>query len=427
MSGLTSQPNLGSIVEALRHSRARHRPRPGALCAISRYWEQVRQLLRAVRERHARGRVRGVRARHARRAVHESARAGALARPRRSRWPEVAQAYADVNQMFGDIVKVTPSSKVVGDMALFMVTSGLTPEQVLDPHTRDRVSRVGGADVARRSRPAATAASRPALQKKVLQGAASRSHERPGRDAAAGSISRQSASKLDAEARPRRRPTREFASYLMYPKVFLDYATDRPTYGDSAVLPTPVFFYGMEPGEEVSVDIERGKTLIVRFVAVGEAHDDGTRTVFFELNGQPRSIVVTDRSRRCAKRPPQRKAETGNANHVGAPMPGTVATVRGQRRRRRSRRGDLLLTIEAMKMETSVRADRRRHRRGGGDASRASRWTRRICWWCWRRVYNATRLGGAESVTLRVVDADLLQPPRASRRSRPIPRSSSCP
>jgi pyruvate carboxylase len=147
----------------------------------------------------------------------------------------------------------------------------------------------------------------------------------------------------------------QFASYLMYPKVFLDYARDRAAYGDCAILPTPVFFYGMEPGDEVSVDIERGKTLIVRFVALSEVRDDGTRQVFFELNGQPRSIVVTDRSQ-VAKRPPQRKVESGNAKHVGAPMPGTIATVKaivGQK----VTKGDLLLTMEAMKMETSVRAE----------------------------------------------------------------------
>jgi pyruvate carboxylase len=147
----------------------------------------------------------------------------------------------------------------------------------------------------------------------------------------------------------------QFASYLMYPKVFLDYAKDRAAFGDCATLPTPVFFYGMEPGEEVSIDIERGKTLIVRFVAVSEVRDDGTRQVFFELNGQPRSIVVADRSQ-VAKRPPQRKVEAGNAKHVGAPMPGTIATVKvgvGGK----VQKGELLLTMEAMKMETSVRAE----------------------------------------------------------------------
>jgi pyruvate carboxylase len=141
----------------------------------------------------------------------------------------------------------------------------------------------------------------------------------------------------------------------MYPKVFEDYARDRAAYGDIGMLPTPVFFYGMEPGQEVSIDIERGKTLIVRYVALSEVHDDGTRTVFFELNGQPRSVRVRDGSA-VARRPSNRKAEPGNLQHVAAPMPGKVITIAvkvGQR----IARGDTLLTLEAMKMEAAVRAE----------------------------------------------------------------------
>jgi pyruvate carboxylase len=148
----------------------------------------------------------------------------------------------------------------------------------------------------------------------------------------------------------------DLASYLMYPKVFVEYAADRATYGNLSSLPTSVFFYGMESGQEVSVDLERGKTLIVRYVTTSDPHDDGTRSVFFELNGQPRSVRIPDRSQ-VAKRPPPRRAESGNPGHVGAPMPGTIATVAvhvGQK----LARGDALLTLEAMKMETTVRAER---------------------------------------------------------------------
>jgi pyruvate carboxylase len=268
-----------------------------------------------------------------------------------SRWPEVAQTYADVNQIFGDIVKVTPSSKVVGDLALLMVSSGITKEQVLDPNVEvafpESVVQMMRGDLGR-----------PAdgwpegIQKKVLKGAKPLA-ERPG--ASMVPLDLAAERKSLSEKLGREATDTQFASYLMYPKVFLDYARDRANFGDCAILPTPVFFYGMEPGEEVSVDIERGKTLIVRFVAVSEVRDDGTRQVFFELNGQPRSIVVTDRSQ-VAKRPPQRKMEAGNLKHVGAPMPGTIATVKaivGQK----IAKGDLLLTMEAMKMETSVRAE----------------------------------------------------------------------
>jgi pyruvate carboxylase len=127
-------------------------------------------------------------------------------------------------------------------------------------------------------------------------------------------------------------------------------------YGNTSAIPTRTFFYGMEAGEEITVDLERGKHLIIRFVTLSEVHDDGTRTVFFELNGQPRSVRVPDRSQ-VVKRPPRRQAEPDHPDQVGAPMPGTIATVNvvvGQP----VARGDVLVTIEAMKMETSVRADR---------------------------------------------------------------------
>jgi pyruvate carboxylase len=152
------------------------------------------------------------------------------------------------------------------------------------------------------------------------------------------------------------RPISEFelASYLMYPKVFADYAADRASFGDVSTLPTAVFFYGMESGQEINIDLERGKTLIVRYVTTSDPHEDGTRTVFFELNGQPRPIRIADRSQ-VAKKPPQRKVEADN--HIGAPMPGTIVTVPVHVGQKLSR-GEVLLTLEAMKMETTVRAER---------------------------------------------------------------------
>ena len=241
-----------------------------------------------------------------------------------TRWPEVARTYAEVNDMFGDIIKVTPTSKVVGDMALLMVTSGLTRAAVLDPEHRDRLSRLGGAACF-----AATSASRTAAFRRSCRARCCRAPRRAPRRAG---VDMPPADLRAAARRGRaRRPSRavtdqQFASYLMYPKVFTDYAADRRRFSDVAILPTPVFFYGMEPGQEISIDLERGKTLIVRYVTHSEPHEDGTRTVFFELNGQPRSVRVTDRSQ-TPKRPPQRKIDAGNPRHIGAPMPGTVATV----------------------------------------------------------------------------------------------------
>jgi pyruvate carboxylase len=352
MSGLTSQPNLGSIVEALRHSPRDSGVETENLRILSGYWEQVRHCYAAFES--------DLRAGASEVYVHgmpggqftnlrEQARSLGIDD---TRWPEVARAYAQVNEMFGDIVKVTPTSKVVGDLALLMVTSGLTPEQVLDPHTQiafpESVVSLFRGDLGQ-----PYGGFPPALQKKVLKGVPPLK-VRPGEVLPAIDLAQAHA---DLNRKTWRETTEEeLASYLMYPKVFLDYMQARQTFGQVTVLPTPMFFYGLEPGDEVSVDIERGKTLIVRFVAVSDGLDDGTRTVFFELNGQPRSVKVQDRSH-VAIKPPRRKADPANANHVAAPMPGTVATVPVSQGGRVSR-GDVLVTIEAMKMETTVRADR---------------------------------------------------------------------
>jgi len=193
----------------------------------------------------------------------------------------------------------------------------------------------------------------PALQNKVL-GNATALTTRPGEHLAPVDLE---AARTGLQAKmPRTITDYEFASWLMYPKVFVQYMTDRTQFGDVSVLPTRTYFYGLEPGEEISVVLEKGKHLIIRYVTTSDVHEDGMRTVFFELNGQPRSVRVQDRSQ-VAKRPPRRKAEPDHPNEVGAPMPGTIATVNVVAGHDVAR-GDVLVTIEAMKMETSVRAER---------------------------------------------------------------------
>ena len=352
MSGLTSQPNLGSIVEALRHGTRDPGINADHLRILSGYWEQVRRCyvafesdLRAgASEVYVHGMPGGQFTN-----LREQARSLGIDD---ARWPDVARAYTQVNDMFGDIIKVTPTSKVVGDMALMMVTSGLSREQVLDPASEvafpESVVALMRGDLGQPygGFPAA-------LQAKVLKGSAPLS-VRPGDVLPPADLVR-----LRAEVAGkawREISDQEFASYLMYPKVFLEYLQDRLQFGNVSVLPTCMFFYGMQPGDELSVDIERGKTLIVHFIAVSEGHEDGTRTVFFELNGQPRSVKIRDRSQLVLK-PPRRKADPVNANQVGAPMPGMVATVPVTAGSQVAR-GEVLVTIEAMKMETSVRAER---------------------------------------------------------------------
>ena len=352
MSGLTSQPNLGSIVEALRHGPRESGVNPDNLRVLSNYWEQVRHgyaafesdMRSGASEVYVHGMPGGQYTN-----LREQARSLGIDD---TRWHEVARAYAQVNEMFGDIVKVTPSSKVVGDMAIMMVTSGLTAGDVVDPNVEvafpESVVSLFRGDI---GQPAGGFPKE--LQKKVL-GSQVPDASRPGERLAPTDLE-QARAQLQ-EKMPRAITDYEFASWLMYPKVFTDYMADRVHFGDTSVLPTRTYFYGMEAGEEITVDLEKGKHLIIRYVATSEAHDDGTRTVFFELNGQPRSVKVHDRTK-VAKRPPRRKAEADHPNEVGAPMPGTIATVNvvvGHK----AVKGEVLVTIEAMKMETSVRAER---------------------------------------------------------------------
>jgi pyruvate carboxylase len=351
MSGLTSQPNLGSIVEALRHGPRDPGLDPDHIRTLSHYWGQVRKGYAAFEsdnrasasEVYVHGMPGGQYTN-----LREQARSLGIDD---TRWPEVARTYADVNEMFGNIIKVTPTSKVVGDLTLLMVTSGLSRQAVLDPATEvafpESVVSLFRGDVGQ-----PYGGFPEALQRKVLQGAPPR-QRRAGAEMPPADLP---ALRAEVAKRIGRSPTdQQFASYLMYPGVFVDYAADRRRFSDVGVLPTSVFFYGMQPGQEISIDLERGKTLIVRYITHSEPHEDGTRTVFFELNGQPRSVRVVDRSQK-PKRPPQRKVDAGNPRHVGAPMPGTVTTIKvlaGQR----VVRGDIVITLEAMKMEAAVRAE----------------------------------------------------------------------
>jgi pyruvate carboxylase len=352
MSGFTSQPNLGSMVEALRHGPRDSGVSPENLRVLSGYWEQVRhgyspfesELRAGGSEVYVHGMPGGQFTN-----LREQARSMGIGD---SRWPEVAHTYAQVNDMFGDIIKVTPTSKVVGDMALMMVSSGLTREAVLDPAIDvafpESVVQLFHGDLGQ-----PVGGFPRDLQAKILKG------EKPLTVRAGEILPATDLEAARASARAitgRELSNYDLCSYLMYPKVYVDYMRDRQQFGPVSSIPTRNFFYGMHPGEEISVDIERGKTLIIRFITVSEAREDGLRTAFFELNGLPRSVKIADRSKKVLKAP-RRKAESGNDRHVAAPMPGTVAGVHVAAHARIAK-GDVLVTVEAMKMETAVRAER---------------------------------------------------------------------
>jgi pyruvate carboxylase len=350
-SGLTSQPNLGSIVEALRHTERETGLENATIRAFSDYWEAVRREYRAF-ESDLRFGASEVYLHEMPGGQFTNLKEQARSLGLEERWHEVARTYADVNLMFGDIVKVTPSSKVVGDMALSMVSAGLTRADVENPDKAisfpDSVVSFFHGDLGQPPNgfPAA-------LQTKVLGGEKPLT-SRPGESVPPADFA---ALRKQAEKDADRAITEEeFQSWLMYPKVFADFAAFQAEFGPVDRLPTPVFFYGLEPGDEVSVEIEAGKTLVIRCLAVGEADEEGIARVFFELNGQPRRIKVRDRHA-AATAVLHPKAEPGNANHVAAPMPGMVATVAVEAGQK-VQSGDLLLTIEAMKMETAIRAER---------------------------------------------------------------------
>jgi pyruvate carboxylase len=351
MSGLTSQPNLGAIVEALRGGpRDTGLPRE-ALAQAATYWEAVRRFY-APFESDMRSGAAEVYEHEMPGGQYTNLRQQAKALGIEGRWRDVALAYAEVNRMFGDIVKVTPTSKVVGDLAVLMVTNDLSPEDVVDAD-RDIAFPESVVEYFRGDLGQPPGGFPEALQRKVLKGEEPLS-ARPGEVLPPTDLD---AARSEVERRIRRSVTdRELASYLMYPKVFVDFAEHQRQYGDVSVLPTGVFFNGLHRDEEIAIDIERGKTLFMRFLAAGEPDPEGRRTIFFELNGQPREVKVADRSL-APSGPAKRKADEGNPGHVAAPMPGMVVTLSvatGQE----VERGERLLSIEAMKMETAVFAER---------------------------------------------------------------------
>ncbi len=351
-SGGTSQPCLGSIVEAVAHTERDTGLDIGAIRMMSNYWEGVRHQYAAFES--------GLEAPASEVYLHEmpggqftNLKAQARSLGLEERWHEVAQAYADANQIFGDIVKVTPSSKVVGDMALMMVAQGLSKADVLDP-AKDVAFPDSVIDMLKGNLGQPPGGWPAGIVAKVLKGETA-STERPGKHLPAVDLE-ETRAKLSAELNGYKVDDEDLAGYLMYPKVFLDYMGRHRLYGPVRTLPTPVFFYGMKQGDEISAEIDPGKTLEIRYQTMSEVDEAGEVKVFFELNGQPRAVRVPNRLAKAATKA-KPKADPANAAHIGAPMPGVVASIAvsvGQK----IHAGDLLLTIEAMKMETGIHADR---------------------------------------------------------------------
>ena len=349
MSGATSQPSMNSLYYALVNGERTPTINIDNAQKINHYWEDVRMYYQPFEN--------GLNAPQTEVYMHEmpggqysnlqqQAKAVGLGH----RWDEIKKMYHTVNLMFGDIVKVTPSSKVVGDMALFMVQNHLTeqdvyvrgeelsfPESVVTFFQGDLGQPVGGFPKE--------------LQRIILKGRPAFT-ERPGDLAAPvdfAKVQEELAEKIGYQPK-----LEEVLSYLMYPQVFLEYRQKYETFGDITLLDTPTFFNGIRQGETLEVQIERGKTLIIRLDEIGEPDIDGNRVLFFNLNGQRREVLVKDASIKSAVQVKQ-KAEPTNKEQIGATMSGSVLQVL-VKRGDKVEKGQPLLITEAMKMETTIEA-----------------------------------------------------------------------
>ena len=266
------------------------------------------------------------------------------------RWPEIARTYAEVNELFGDIVKVTPSSKVVGDLTMFLITRGIKPADVLNlesgtPFPESVIDMLSGG----LGQPMG---GWPKKLQEVVLGERKPLDARPGENMPPLNFEKTSS---ELATKLKRDVTQDdLYSYLMYPAVFGEYARFVREYSDVSVLPSTAFFYGLRPGEEISVDIEMGKTLFIKLINVGAPDKDGYRIVLYELNGMPRESAVRDKSvqPKVKVRP---KADPANPLQIGAPIPGLITSINAGSGAKVAK-GDKLITLEAMKMQTTIYA-----------------------------------------------------------------------
>ncbi|MEH7613398.1 pyruvate carboxylase [Gottfriedia acidiceleris] len=349
MSGLTSQPSANSLYYALKGSKDETNLNINGLEQLSTYWEGVRKYYSSFES--------GMVSPHTEVYQHEmpggqysNLKQQAKGVGLGERFEEVKDMYGRVNQLFGDVVKVTPSSKVVGDMALFMVQNNLDEDSVYEKGENiDFPDSVIEFFEGKLGQPHGGFPK--SLQRIILKG------RKPLTERAGESLKPIDFKDVEEylfKTLNRQVTNFDILAYCLYPKVFMDYQKNVESYGDLSVLDTPSFFHGMKLDEEIKVDIERGKTLIVKLVSIGQAQPDGTRVIYFELNGQPREIVVKDYSVKSTV-VQKRKGDTSNPNHINATMPGTVLNVL-VKKGDVVEKGQTLAITEAMKMETTVQS-----------------------------------------------------------------------
>jgi len=349
ISGLTSQPNMNALIAMLKGSERDPQVSEEGLQQLANYWETVRDYYTPFES--------GLKSGTAEVYKHEIpggqysnykpqvAGLGLL-----ERWEECKGMYAKVNQLFGDVIKVTPSSKVVGDMAMFLVKNNLQPEDVFTKGDELAFPEsVVGFFKGMIGQPYQGFPEE--LQKIILKGEEPITC-RPGELLEPVDFEAQRAQAAAKVGHPV--DDQSLLSYILYPNVYVEYDKHCQEFSDVSVIPTPIFLYGLEPGQETSVEIQPGKTLIIKLNTVGHVQADGTREVYFELNGFARSVVVRDRSVQTDTASHE-KADKSNPKQVGAPMPGKVLKV-NVKPGDEVKAGQILVVTEAMKMETNVKA-----------------------------------------------------------------------
>ena len=353
LSGLTSQPNFNSVVEMMKFNERESNLNVDSLNEYSNYWETVREYYYPFES--------GLKAGSGEVFKHEipggqysNLKPQAQALGLEDRFHEITKMYGDVNLLFGDIIKVTPSSKVVGDMAQYLVSNNLTiqdvlergdtisfPQSVINFFKGDLGQPVGGFPKD--------------LQKLILKG------QKPYTDRPNAHIEPLDIDKEYKEFRKifekdlsRPIDITDFLSYKLYPKVFTDAFNKHLKYDSLINLPTKNFFYGMERGEEIAIELEKGKTILITLDSVGKPNKDGLVTVYFKVNGQGRSVQIKDESIKIDK-VEHVKAEKDNNKHIGAPLQGMLSTILVKKGEKVSKNQPLFI-IEAMKMETTITA-----------------------------------------------------------------------
>lgn len=345
-AGGTSQPSMSTLYYALSGKDRQPDLDVDAMEELSRYWATVRPYYKGVDKADAYPNTEVYQ--------HEmpggqfsNLRQQAKAVGLGDRWNEIKKMYHTVSMMFGDIIKVTPSSKVVGDMALFMVQNNLTEQDVYDKgDVLDFPQSVVEFFEGRIGIPYQGFPEK--LQKIVLKGKKPLT-ERPGKSLAPVDFEAIRQKLTDAGYK---HEVEDINAYCQYPKVFKDFNETVKKYGDVSVLDTPTFFFGMKKNEEVHVEIEEGKDLIITLINISDPDDSGVRTITFMFNGAEREIQVQDKSVDM-KTVTRRKADPDKAGDIGATLSGSVVKVlvtKGQK----VKKGEPLVVTEAMKMETTI-------------------------------------------------------------------------